>query len=166
MIRTQEMTAVIQPHNERPAKVWSAGGSNYNDISRGIADSIEHCVLRLNPRPGERILDLATGTGWTSRLVARRGAIVTGVDIATGLLEAAERQAAAEHLSIQYVHGDAEALPFDDGELRCGRVDVRRDVRQPSGSRGERAGARLSVPAAASRSPPGPRMATCSRCSR
>ena len=87
MIRTEE-TAVIQPHNERPAKVWSAGGSNYNDISRGIADSIEHCVLRLNPRPGERILDLATGTGWTSRLVARRGATVTGVDIATGLLEA------------------------------------------------------------------------------
>jgi SAM-dependent methyltransferase len=117
MIRTQEMTAVVQPHNERPAKVWSAGGSNYNDISRGIADSIEHCVLRLNPRPGERILDLATGTGWTSRLVARRGAIVTGVDIATGLLEAAEQQAAAENLSIQYVHGDAEALPFDDGSF-------------------------------------------------
>ena len=52
MIRTQETTTVIQPHNERPAKVWSSGGSNYNDISRGIADSIEHCVLRLNPRPG------------------------------------------------------------------------------------------------------------------
>jgi hypothetical protein len=37
--------------------VWGSGGANYDAISKGIADSIEHCVLRLNPRPGERILD-------------------------------------------------------------------------------------------------------------
>lgn len=115
MIHTNEMITFIQPHNERPAKVWSSGGNSYNDISRGIADSIEHCVLRLNPRPGETILDLATGTGWTSRVVARRGATVTGVDIATGLLDAAEREAAAEGLKIRYLQGDAEDLPFDDG---------------------------------------------------
>ena len=114
MININEMMTIIQPHNERPAKVWSAGGANYNDVSRGIADSIEHAVLRLNPRAGEKILDLATGTGWTSRVVARRGAVVTGVDIATGLLEAAEQQAMAEKLPIRYLQGDAEALPFDD----------------------------------------------------
>ncbi len=108
------MEPTIQPHNQKPASVWNSGGVRYEDISRGIADSIEHCVLRLNPRPGERILDLATGTGWTSRVVARRGAIVTGVDIAAGLLEAAERQAAAEQLPIRYVHG------------RCRRPAVRR----------------------------------------
>lgn len=76
----------IQPHNERPATVWSSGGKDYEEISRGIADSIEHCVLRLNPRVGERILDLATGTGWTSRVVARRGATVVGGDIASDLI--------------------------------------------------------------------------------
>lgn len=114
MIYTNEMMSVIQPHNERPAKVWSSGGSNYNAISNGIADSIEHAVMRLSPRAGEKVLDLATGTGWTSRLVARRGAVVTGVDIATGLLEAADRQAMAEQLPIRYLQGDAEDLPFDD----------------------------------------------------
>jgi hypothetical protein len=57
-------TASIQPHNERPAAVWSSGGADYDQISRGIADSIEHCVLRLDPNSGERILDLATGR-WT-----------------------------------------------------------------------------------------------------
>jgi ubiquinone/menaquinone biosynthesis C-methylase UbiE len=114
MINFNEMMSIIQPHNERPAKVWSSGGDRYNTISRGIADSIEHCVMRLNPRPGERVLDLATGTGWTSRAVARRGAAVTGVDIAAGLLDAAERLAIAERLSIAYRPGDAEALPFDD----------------------------------------------------
>ena len=117
MIDLNAKTTVVRPHNERPAKVWSAGGGSYNEISRGIADSIEHCVLRLNPRAGERILDLATGTGWTSRLVARRGATVTGVDIATGLLDAASRQAAAEQLPIRYLQGDAEDLPFEDASF-------------------------------------------------
>src|SRR5262245_40899987 len=101
----------IQPHNERPAAVWSSGGKEYDEISRGIADSIEHCVMRLNPQPGERILDLSTGTGWTSRVVARRGAIVTGVDIAADLLEAARANAEVEQLRIDYQLGDAENLP-------------------------------------------------------
>jgi SAM-dependent methyltransferase len=106
---------MIRPHNERPAAVWSAGGKGYDEISKGIADSIEHCVLRLNPQPGDRILDLSTGTGWTSRVVARRGATVTGVDIAGGLLDVARADAAAERLPIEYQLGDAEDLPFEDG---------------------------------------------------
>lgn len=109
------MNSAIQPHNERPAAVWNSGGARYEDISRGIADSIEHCVLRLDPKPGERILDLATGTGWTSRLVARRGAEVTGVDIGAGLITAAELRAKADGLKIAYQVGDAEKLPFADG---------------------------------------------------
>jgi SAM-dependent methyltransferase len=109
------MTGRIRPHNERPAAVWSAGGQDYDQISRGIADSIEHAVMRLDPRPGERILDLATGTGWTSRVVARRGATVIGVDIAGEVLAAAESRARAEGLPIEYQIGDAEDLPFEDG---------------------------------------------------
>jgi ubiquinone/menaquinone biosynthesis C-methylase UbiE len=107
--------SAVQPHNERPAAVWSSGGSHYDRISRGIADSLEHCVMRLDPRPGERILDLATGTGWTSRLVARRGATVTGMDIAGNLLEAARENAGRENLSINYQLGDAEELPVASG---------------------------------------------------
>jgi SAM-dependent methyltransferase len=105
----------IQPHNQRPAAVWGAGGKDYDRISRGIADAIEHCVLRLHPQRRERVLDLSTGTGWTSRVVARRGAVVVGVDIASGLLEDARARAAADGLSIEYRLGDAEALPFADG---------------------------------------------------
>jgi SAM-dependent methyltransferase len=111
------MTGRIQPHNERPAAVWSAGGKNYDEISRGIADAIEHCVLRLNPRPGERILDLSTGTGWTSRVVARRGATVIGADIASDLLDAARARAVEEELPIEYQFGDAESLPFEDEQF-------------------------------------------------
>jgi SAM-dependent methyltransferase len=112
---TTTTAGTIQQHNERPAAVWSSGGDAYDQISRGIADSIEHCVLRLDPKPGERILDLSTGTGWTSRAVARRGATVTGTDIATGLLEAARAKARTEGLAIDYQIGDAESLPFETG---------------------------------------------------
>ena len=74
-------------------------------------------MLRLNPQPGERVLDLSTGTGWTSRVVARRGANVIGVDIASALLDAARARADAESLPIRYHLGDAESLPFEDGEF-------------------------------------------------
>lgn len=109
------MSGPIATHNEKAAATWDMGGANYDAISRGIADSIEHCVLRLDPRPGERILDLATGTGWTSRAVARRGANVIGVDIGHLLIEAASEKARAEGLEIDYKVGDAEALPFENG---------------------------------------------------
>jgi SAM-dependent methyltransferase len=111
------MNGTIEAHNERAATVWSAGGRRYEEVSRGIADAIEHCVLRLNPQPDERVLDLSTGTGWTSRVVARRGATVTGADIATELLDVARDRALEEGLPVEYVVGDAERLPFEDGEF-------------------------------------------------
>lgn len=108
------MTGVIQAHNQKSA---ATSGAHYEDISRGIADSIEHCVLRLGPKRGERILDLATGTGWTSRVIARRGANVTGVDIREKLIETAIERTKNEKLDIAYEIGDAESLPFEDGEF-------------------------------------------------
>jgi SAM-dependent methyltransferase len=123
--------AAIQPHNQKPASVWNSGGSGYEEISRGIADSIEHAVLRLFPQPGERILDLATGTGWTSRLVTRRGAKVVGVDLGEDLIRAAQERARAEGLDVEYRVADAESLPFEDGEFdavisTCGIMFVSR----------------------------------------
>jgi ubiquinone/menaquinone biosynthesis C-methylase UbiE len=109
--------AAIQPHNEKSAAVWSSGGADYDRVSRGIADSIEHCVLRLDPQRGERVLDLATGTGWTSRVVAKRGATVIGADIAADMIAAARERAKAVGLDIDYCIGDAERLPFADGEF-------------------------------------------------
>ena len=111
------LTGEVQSHNQRPASVWSSGGRDYDAVSAQIASAIDHCVIRLNPKPGERILDLATGTGWTSRQVARRGAKVRGADIAADLLAAARERAAAERLDIEYGIGDAEQLPFEDASF-------------------------------------------------
>lgn len=111
------MNDAIQPHNERAAKMWSSGGAAYDEISRQIASALDHCVRRLAPQPGERLLDLATGTGWTARLLARHGADVTGVDIASELIAAARTQGAAQGGRIAYEIGDAEALRFENGEF-------------------------------------------------
>src|SRR5215203_3467392 len=148
------MSSGIQPHNTKPASVWNSGRGRYNEISRGIADSIEHCVLRLDPQPGEKILDLATGTGWTSRLAAKRGAQVIGADISADLLAFAAKQAKAEGLNITYQLGDAESLPFADGEFdavisTCGVMFASR----PEAAAAELA--RVCRKGGASRSPPG-----------
>ncbi|KPK66331.1 MAG: methyltransferase type 11 [Gemmatimonas sp. SG8_38_2] len=102
----------IRPTNFRAARTWSAGGEGYDQVSRGIADAIEHAVEALDPRPGERVLDVATGTGWAARRIAERGATVTGVDFGAGVIEAAK--ALSEGTGIDFRIGDAEALEFPD----------------------------------------------------
>lgn len=73
----------IQPHNIKAAATWGARGMNYERITESISDSIEHCVIRLAPKAGERVLDVATGTGWTARRIAALGASVTGEYLVT-----------------------------------------------------------------------------------
>jgi SAM-dependent methyltransferase len=96
------------------ARMWGAPGRSYEGISFGLSDTISHTVQALWPRPGEKILDIGTGTGWGARLAAWRGADVTGVDIAPGMLDAAETLSAGLEPHPVFQHGAAEALPFDD----------------------------------------------------
>ena len=53
----------VRPHNEQAAATWGAGGRDYDKISEHVSDAIEHLVHRILPQPGERFLDIATGTG-------------------------------------------------------------------------------------------------------
>ena len=110
--RAKPSTAAVLPSNLGAARTWGAGGETYDLVSRGIADAIEHAVDRLDPCPGERILDVGTGTGWAARSIAARGAIVTGVDLGAEVIEAAH--ALSNGHDIDFRVGDAEALPFPD----------------------------------------------------
>jgi len=103
----------VLPTNIQAARTWGAGGEKYDQVSRGIADAIEHAVDALDPQPGERILDVATGTGWAARRIAARGATVTGVDLGTEVIEAAKELSS----NIDFRVGDAEALPFPDNHF-------------------------------------------------
>lgn len=110
----------IQAHNEKSAAAWGSGGAAYDLISETIADSIEHLLNRLDVQPGERVLDLATGTGWTARRLAQKGAKVLGVDIGLGVVEAGKRLAAQANLEqVEFAVGDAEQT-----DLPAGAFDV------------------------------------------
>ncbi len=63
---------------------------------------------------GKRVLDVATGTGRAALALARRGAIVTGVDASREMLSVARARAADARLAIDFAEGDAHALVFAD----------------------------------------------------
>jgi SAM-dependent methyltransferase len=105
--------ASVLAHNEGAAATWGLGGRDYDRISEFVSDALAHLVNRVAPQPGERFLDVATGTGWTARLLSSRGATVTGVDIGAGVIEAAKTLAA----EIEFRVADAEALPFEDASF-------------------------------------------------
>ena len=104
----------VRPHNQQSAVVWGAGGRDCDKISEHTSDAIEHLVRRVLLQPGERFLDIATGTGWTARpRLAAHGADVIGVDLGASVIEAAKTLAP----SIDFRVGDAEALEFENGSF-------------------------------------------------
>ena len=98
---------------QRQQATWSSG--DYHMIGTQIVIVSELLLEALDVHSTERVLDVATGSGNAAMAAARRGCTVTGVDYVPALLERARRRAEAEGLEIEYVEGDAEALPFDDG---------------------------------------------------
>ena len=68
-------------------------------------------------RPGDRVLDVACGSGQTALPAARLGAQVTGIDIAASQIAAAQRRADEEGLNAQFEVGDVEDLRFEDGSF-------------------------------------------------
>ena len=95
--------------------MWMAG--DFGQIANVIQGAADEFIARLDLKPGDRVLDVACGTGNLAIPAARTGATVTGVDIATNLLEQARARAAAEGRKIQFDEGDAERLPYEDGSF-------------------------------------------------
>ncbi|CAB4754121.1 unannotated protein [freshwater metagenome] len=74
---------------------------------RKVATSI------IAPKPGMRILDIAAGTGSSSRPLADAGAEVIPLDFSKGMLDAGRKR----HPDLAFTHGDALALSFKDNEF-------------------------------------------------
>src|SRR5437773_8179586 len=71
-------------------------------------------VRRAGPRAGQRVLDVACGTGVVAVTAARLGARVTGLDLTPELLERARENARIAGVDIEWHQGDVEQLPFAD----------------------------------------------------
>jgi SAM-dependent methyltransferase len=94
---------------------WMAG--DFGVVAKTITGGAEAFVDGLEIPAGARVLDIACGTGNTAIPLAKRGAVVTGVDIAPNLIVQARERAAAESLVVQFDEGDAEQLPYADGSF-------------------------------------------------
>lgn len=77
-----------------------------------------HLVDFAGVEAGESVLDVGTGTGVVAITAARRGADVTGLDLTPALLDVARQNSRVAALdAVQWIEGDAEALPFPDGRF-------------------------------------------------
>ena len=113
-------TEQIQLGNELELKTrlkatWMTG--DYDRFSRYMERGAEQFFQRIGVKPGARLLDVGCGSGQLSLIAARTGADVTGCDIATNWVERARSRAAAEGLRVRFEEGDAEALPYGDGQF-------------------------------------------------
>eukprot|EP01116_Phalansterium_solitarium_P023418 TRINITY_DN8195_c0_g1_i1.p1 TRINITY_DN8195_c0_g1~~TRINITY_DN8195_c0_g1_i1.p1 ORF type:complete len:300 (+),score=49.42 TRINITY_DN8195_c0_g1_i1:63-902(+) len=104
----------IMPHNARSATVWGSRARGYRLVTWSIADGIESCVTLLDPKPHERILDVATGTGNAARHAAARGPQVVATDFSQEFLDIAKEDSppVAGLKPIEFQIADAENLPF------------------------------------------------------
>jgi ubiquinone/menaquinone biosynthesis C-methylase UbiE len=97
----------------RQQATWGSG--DYGSIAARIHPIAERLCEAAALQAGWRVLDVATGTGNSALAAARCGCEVTGLDYVPALLERGRARAQAEGLAVDFVTGDAEALPYDDG---------------------------------------------------
>jgi ubiquinone/menaquinone biosynthesis C-methylase UbiE len=99
----------------RQRHAWASG--DYSAVAARIVPMAEHLAEAAGLRPGDRVLDVATGSGNAALAAARYGCEVTGIDYVPELLERGRARAAAEGLEITFAEGDAEDLAFPDASF-------------------------------------------------
>ncbi len=99
----------------RQQKAWSTG--DYGKVGVTLLIMGEQLAEAVDLKPGHRVLDIASGNGNAALAAARRFGEVTALDYVPMLLDEGRKRAEAEGLPIDFVEGDAENLPFEDGSF-------------------------------------------------
>ncbi|WP_334188785.1 class I SAM-dependent methyltransferase, partial [Noviherbaspirillum sp.] len=108
---TTEMTPDMQALKAKLKATWMSG--DYGHFATYLEPGALDFLNRLAIEPGTRMLDVACGAGQIAIPAARAGVKVTGVDIASNLIEQARNRARTEGVEVQFDEGDAEMLPYD-----------------------------------------------------
>ena len=95
----------------------SKGGRISRRSRRSQLPARRRLVKRAGVRSGQRVLDVACGTGVVSVTAARLGARVTGLDLTPELLERARENSRIARVEIDWHEGDVEKLPFGDADV-------------------------------------------------
>lgn len=100
---------------QRQQQTWSAG--DYGEVGATLQIIAEDLCEAVDLRAGQRVLDVATGSGNAALAASRRFAEVIGIDYVPALLQQGRTRAQAEGLPVQFQDGDAEDLTFFDASF-------------------------------------------------
>ncbi len=110
------MSTPTESVKQAQQRIWATGDFSVVGAGGVIVGELLCEAVRLHA--GERVLDVATGSGNTALSAARRGAEVVGVDFVPALLDRARERAQAERFKkISFEAGDTENLPFPDASF-------------------------------------------------
>src|SRR5262245_38557567 len=119
MTATNDVTPGLAPDfaavKYRQQKTWDSG--YFSVVAVRIVFQAEHLCEAADLQAGWRVLDVATGSGNAALAAARRGCEVVGIDYVPALLQRGRIRAAADHLEVRFVEGDAEDLRFPDASF-------------------------------------------------
>src|SRR6478735_7816579 len=97
----------------RHQATWASG--DFSVVAARIVYQAEQLCETADLQAGWRVLDVATGSGNAALAAARRGCQAVGIDYVPALLERGRIRAEAERLSVEFLEGDAEQIPFPEG---------------------------------------------------
>jgi len=103
----------LEQERDRARTMWALG--DYTRLAELLSPAADALVEAAGVAPGDRVLDVATGTGNAALAAARRGATVTGADLTPRMLELAGARAVREGVELELVEADLEDLPFPGG---------------------------------------------------
>jgi ubiquinone/menaquinone biosynthesis C-methylase UbiE len=105
----------FQEITNKQKQTWSKG--DFNEIARQNVVMAETLVNAVDPHPGQKVLDLACGSGTAALVAARRYCNVTGIDYVPELIDRAKKRAEASGLQADFLVADAQNLPFPDNSF-------------------------------------------------
>jgi SAM-dependent methyltransferase len=111
------MTAKVADPFAKFKAVQREGWSSFVPVELMTTPPAAKLVKFAEVGAGQRVLDVACGTGVVAITAALRGAKVSGLDLTPALIERANKNAKIAGVEVEFVEGDAEALPYPDASF-------------------------------------------------
>jgi len=112
---TSHLSPEMQALKARLKATWMAG--DYGHFAKYLEPGALEFLARLRIQPGTQMLDVGCGAGQIAIPAAKAGVRVTGLDLATNLVEQARARAKAAGVDARFDEGDAEVLPYADASF-------------------------------------------------